>query len=637
MCFYSPELICMIRYLLTSSLFLFCSMSFSLATESNEDARMLINLMDYIAKDYNMAVKDGQVINEFEFAEMGEFSATAADFASRLESSDTSIHDQVLKLQQLIQDTNDYTTVSSLARSIKLKLLSLNLVSSYPTVWPNKDKGAETFKAQCATCHGNFGGGDGPAGVGLTPSPTNFRDKEIMSGVAPFQAFNTIRLGIPGTGMRAFPELSDEQVWDLAFYIATIQHFDNRSAKATIAISLEELSTLSDQELKAKYDGLDLASQRHNPIKTETTSANDPISLTRDYLARALSSYIDGNINDATQYALDGYLKGVEPIEPQIMASDNNLFVELESIMMKIRSQIKESVTSEELTTTITEANLILDRANEIVHQESRGLGMTTFIAASILIREGLEAFFVILAILGMLRSVNAPHAIRWVHGGWLSAVGAGIIGWFFADSLMNLNAASRELMEGLIALFAVLVLLYLGFWMHGKTEASKWKEFVETRIKTLLNKNNMIGLGAFSFVVVFREAFESVLFLSSLTADGETSSKLGVFLGFLLSAIVIFAIAWAILKWFKRLPISKVFLYSSIVVLALAFVLAGQGIHAIQEGGFLSINSFPLNIRFSALGLFPTYESLLTQFGILGVIIVLWKVSSRKKSAKPI
>jgi high-affinity iron transporter len=191
--------------------------------------------------------------------------------------------------------------------------------------------------------------------------------------------------------------------------------------------------------------------------------------------------------------------------------------------------------------------------------------------------------------------------------------------------------------MEGLIALFAVLVLLYLGFWMHGKTESSKWKEFVETRIKTLLNKNNMIGLGAFSFVVVFREAFESVLFLSSLTADGATSSKLGVFLGFLVSAVVIFAIAWAILKWFKRLPISKVFLYSSIVVLALAFVLAGQGIHAIQEGGFLSINSFPINIRFSALGLYPTYESLLTQLGILGVIIVLWKVSSRKTSAKPI
>ena len=171
---------------------------------------------------------------------------------------------------------------------------------------------------------------------------------------------------------------------------------------------------------------------------------------------------------------------------------------------------------------------------------------------------------------------------------------------------------------------------------MHGKTEAAKWKEFVETKIKALVNKNSMIGLGAFSFVVVFRESFESVLFLSSLTADGEASSKTGVFLGFVLSAGTILFIAWAILKWFKKLPISKVFLYSSMVILALAFVLAGQGVHAIQEGGFISINSFPINLRFGTLGIYPTYESILTQAGILGLIALLWKFSSSQMTKKP-
>jgi len=130
---------------------------------------------------------------------------------------------------------------------------------------------------------------------------------------------------------------------------------------------------------------------------------------------------------------------------------------------------------------------------------------------------------------------------------------------------------------------------------------------------------------------VVFREAFESVLFLSSLTVDGRESSSIGVFIGTLTSAILLFFIAWAMLKWFKRLPISKVFLYSSIVVLALAFVLAGEGIHAIQEGGYLNIHSFPINLRISLLGLYPTYETLLGQVVVFGLILALWKYSTSK------
>jgi high-affinity iron transporter len=629
----------MTKKLLSIFIILFGFLSMNQAAESIEDARMLINLMDYIAKDYVMAVKGGQVVNEFEYAEMGEFSATASEFALKLAidvNDEPSIPVQVEELKQLISDTANYETVSAKARSIKNQLLAMNLVSSYPSKLPDLASGAEIFKAQCASCHGATGAGDGLAGAGLTPSPTNFTNKEIMSGVAPFQSFNTIRLGIPGTGMRAFNELSDDQVWNLAFYIASIQHLDKSSSKPKLNLSLEDLATLSDNELRSKFDGIDLAGHRSNPVAPSNDTKLGPIELTRTLLSKSQKSYADGDFAQATQYALDAYLKGVEPIEPQIMASDNKLFMELESNMMGIRAKIKGEATTEEFDMAIAAANISLDKAEEIVSQKSRSLGMTTFIASSILIREGLEAFFVILAILGMLRSVNAPHAIRWVHGGWLAAVGAGIIGWFFADSLMDWSAASRELMEGLIALFAVIVLLYLGYWMHGKTEAAKWKEFVETKIKALVNKNSMIGLGAFSFVVVFRESFESVLFLSSLTADGEASSKTGVFLGFVLSAGTILFIAWAILKWFKKLPISKVFLYSSMVILALAFVLAGQGVHAIQEGGFISINSFPINLRFGTLGIYPTYESILTQAGILGLIALLWKFSSSQMTKKP-
>jgi high-affinity iron transporter len=618
-------------------LFAFCSLTAMASQGSVEnETRMLINLMDYVAKDYPMAVSDGAIISTFEFEEMNEFVATAIDYAKLLEEGGAidsvhPIHSNLVELEQLIQAKGSVSDVAKKADFVKALLLELNLVSLSPTDWPNMESGSVLFKEQCATCHGNFGGGDGAAGVGLNPPPTNFRDKSIMQGVAPFQAFNTIRLGIPGTGMRAYAELSDTEIWDLAFYIESIQHLDNRSAKPSHELSLEELANLSDEELVTMYPAIDLAAQRSNPSKSSTDLAEEPIQLAKRLLQESLAAYRNNRVSEATTLALNAYLQGVEPIEPQIMASDNVLFQELETNMMRIRSDIKSEADINVIEDGISKATVSLDKANDLLGNGERGVAMTSFIAASILIREGLEAFLIILAILGILKSLEAPRAIKWVHGGWITAVGAGLVGWFFADSLMTWSAASRELMEGLIALFAVIVLLYLGFWLHGKTEASKWKEFVETRIKSLLNSNNMIGLGAFSFIVVFREAFESVLFLSSLTSDGLSSSKLGVFIGLIASAIVISIFAWAMLRWFKRMPISKVFLYSSLIILALAFVLTGQGVHAIQEGGYLDIHSLPINLRIGALGIYPTYETALSQVFILIAILVIWKLSTFK------
>jgi high-affinity iron transporter len=134
-----------------------------------------------------------------------------------------------------------------------------------------------------------------------------------------------------------------------------------------------------------------------------------------------------------------------------------------------------------------------------------------------------------------------------------------------------------------------------------------------------------------FSFIVVFREAFESVLFISSLSAGGEGDSKIGILIGFIGSALLLFFIAVAMLRWFKKLPIKQVFQFSTIMVLTLAVILMGQGIHALQEGGYIGINSFPINLRISILGIYPTIESILSQVGIVLLIIGLWKLNERK------
>jgi mono/diheme cytochrome c family protein len=74
----------------------------------------------------------------------------------------------------------------------------------------------------CKQCHGTQGDGKGPLGGGLMPSPRNFTCGQTMNNLPDGQLFWIIKKGSTGTGMMAFPGLSDEQVWQLIHYIRTL-------------------------------------------------------------------------------------------------------------------------------------------------------------------------------------------------------------------------------------------------------------------------------------------------------------------------------------------------------------------------------------------------------------------------------
>jgi mono/diheme cytochrome c family protein len=75
------------------------------------------------------------------------------------------------------------------------------------------DVGAQVYEANCATCHGSSGKGDGPAGAGLQPVPANFTDSEWKYGGDLAAVKKTIENGVPGTAMIAWKgTLSDAEI-----------------------------------------------------------------------------------------------------------------------------------------------------------------------------------------------------------------------------------------------------------------------------------------------------------------------------------------------------------------------------------------------------------------------------------------
>lgn len=599
-----------------------------------------MNLLDYIGRDYSNAVQNDSVINVFEYNEMIEFSRQTIEYFSGL-SKETNIEDSAQMISDLIDLRNmielkmPKQNIAKKTTELKARMLSWQLVENSPETWPDLSFGADLYQTHCASCHGKKGDGKGIASTGLNPSPSSFINEELMGIITPLQAYNTIISGVPGTAMIGFDQLSSEEVWSLSFYIMSLRYNEVKTQsenKENRLVSIENAATLSDNELRKRYSELESFSLEgvRNYKSSEEKSSSLRIAL--EYLNLSLKSYKKGDIPSAEDYALQAYLLGIEPVEMRIMATDAKLVANLELKMMAVREAIHHRESFELLEQKISEAILIINEAEEFLDSQERSVSLTAFLTASILIREGLEAFLIIIAMLGILKSMNAQKAIYWVHSGWIAALLVGVGGWFFIDGVLSFDVKNRELMEGLIALFAVIILIYAGFWLHSKTEISKWKQFVDFRIKGLVERNSLFGLAFFSFIVVFREAFESVIFLSSLRVESGSERSAGIWIGIAFASVIVSFISYGILKFFNKIPLRKVFLYSSIVISVLAVILTGDGIHALQEGGYITASTSFSNFRIPFLGIYPSLECFLAQLTISFFIIALW-LHNRKKT----
>ncbi len=82
-----------------------------------------------------------------------------------------------------------------------------------------KGKAIYEGKGTCFNCHGKTGGGDGPGGVSLNPSPRNFRHHGLWRHRTEGELFWVIKYGSPGTGMIPFGGLlTDEEIWTVMQY-----------------------------------------------------------------------------------------------------------------------------------------------------------------------------------------------------------------------------------------------------------------------------------------------------------------------------------------------------------------------------------------------------------------------------------
>lgn len=242
--------------------------------------------------------------------------------------------------------------------------------------------------------------------------------------------------------------------------------------------------------------------------------------------------------------------------------------------------------------------------------------------AMLILLREGLEALLIVAALLSAVNVTGQVAGKRWIYAGVLVGVLASIGVALVLHQLFPVTAAGskREMIEGIVGLFSVLMMLLVGAWLHGKSTLRAWNLYLARHMGRALTTGSLASLFGLSFLSVFREGAETILFYAAIVPMISIERLLsGIGL-----AVAALAVAAALLvRTSHRLPIASMFKLLTWLIYALGFKILGISLHALQLTGHVPISSLQTAaLEIPALGLYPTLETLLAQAAYLALIV---------------
>ena len=618
------------------------------ASAEEPDVRTTWRLLDYIAVDYASAVSDGRVADEFEYREMVEFSDVVARQVAAF--PDTKDNQALIRrsdqLRALIANKEPAERVGRFARALAASLLTAYPVPLAPSQAPDLVRARTLFAQNCASCHGAAGSAPPAAMQALDPPPIDFTDIDRARQRSAFGLYQVITQGLEGTSMASFASLSDEDRWALAFYAGSIAFEDVAKGERIwreddgirqLVPDLQTLAALTPESL-AEQIGEDralavMAYLRANPDAVGQANDAGSLAFVRDMLDRSLSAYRAGNREEARQLALSAYLDGFEPLEALLATRDGGLMREVEQALGQFRAGIESGADPSELQQLRARIDSLLASAEGALAPEAAS-EISTFLGAfTILLREGIEALLVVIAMIAFVKKSQRSEVLPYVHGGWIAALLAGVATWVVATYFVSISGASREMTEGIGALLAAVILVSVGIWMHGKSQAEEWRRYIQEKMGKALSRGSAWFLFGLAFVVVYREAFETILFYAALWNPQSS----GIILAGALSAVALLAlIAWAMLRYSRKLPITQFFRYSAILIAILAVILAGKGVGAFQEAGVLTATFIAGLPRLAELGFFPTVETIVAQLLTLLALIVGFRVNRAFSNPPP-
>lgn len=401
---------------------------------------------------------------------------------------------------------------------------------------------------------------------------------------------------------------------DMAYY----GKIETALALLRVAIETEPLDyqriESNTAKIAAQFD--DFISGKKAEAVTTNYQLNDGINLLREGLQA-----FEQQDNATAQEKLTTFIEIWPSIEGEVSTRNGSLYSKVESQVPVILAKGSEAKYQTELKQIITQLAEINPAA-----------GYSALDAMLILLREGLEALLVVMALVSALRVANRPQGYKWVGGGVIAGLVLSLVAAFALQRLFPSasSGTNREIIEGAVGIVAVLMILTIGAWLHSKSSLNAWQAYIKKHMNKALTTGSFISLFALSFLSVFREGAETILFYVGILPNISTESFA---LGVGIAVILLVILAVVILKSSVKLPVPTMFKILTWVLYILGFKILGVSVHALQLTAVLPTTIIDILPNIEWLGFYATLQTIIAQLVYIALILLLQRWLKRQNA----
>ena len=392
---------------------------------------------------------------------------------------------------------------------------------------------------------------------------------------------------------------------------STAHYGQVETAISFLRSSIESEPTNFDT-IQASFDDLKKAiSNLVEGTEVATTSSNLTLKDGIDLLKKALTQFQAGQDSEAAT-TMKEFITIWPTIEGSVSTTNPSLYTKVESESPVIMVKGKDSEYQEKLSSLIAELSQIDISAS-----------YNAFDAMLILLREGVEALLIVMALVTTLKAAKMRKGLKWVYGGAFAGIVASLLIAYILQIAFPAvtSGTNREIIEGAVGIFAVIMMILIGIWLHSKSSVKKWNAFMESQMQTVTKTGSFLSMFVLSFLAVFREGAETILFYVGIL---PRISSFDFVLGISLALLVLVVIAFVMNKASQFFLPHKVFFILTWMIYALAFKMTGVSIHALQLTNMIPNHLIAGIPSIDILGIYPSWESLAGQALFILVVILV-------------
>ena len=375
---------------------------------------------------------------------------------------------------------------------------------------------------------------------------------------------------------------------------------------------------------------------------TDTTPDKDWAQISTQVNAgvqQAIHLYEQGDTAKAMVTVQDTYFDIFEStgMENKIGSRDSNFKAQLEGYFTRLVSLMKAGAEKEKLQEQAQGLSQGLSQAVAMLQGGEQTDWSMFLYSLLIIVREGLEALLIVAAIVAYLVKNNHQDKLPVIRQSVYVALLGSLITAVIFQLIFSNSGASRELLEGFTMMIAVVMLFMMSYWLLSKVEAQNWKRYLEGKLSTALTTGSLVGLWLTSFLAVYREGAETVLFYYALAGDASSAVDYFYLFGGFFLGVIILAVCYVLMRYtVVKLPLKPFFMFTGSFMYLMAFVFAGKSVLELIEGKLFEPTLVSGITEISWLGIYPYVETLVPQAVLLVAAVfafIYMKYQSRKSA----